>query len=156
MRQPNEVGIKNLLITSGTQGPMLVVACALASVDGRVLLQQRPEHRPMAGLWEFPGGKLEAGETPEQALRREIAEELGITLDAFGPALFTSAPLDAGHLILLLYLCRHWSGEPEPRDGQLLYWAYPDEMGALDMPPADYPLIEPLARLLASGTQPVR
>jgi 8-oxo-dGTP diphosphatase len=129
---------------------MTVVAAALVGGDRRVLLQRRAPGRAMAGLWEFPGGKVEEGETPEAALVREIAEELGVTLDpaALVPACFASAPLGERHMILLLYLCRDWSGEPAPLDAAALRWASTAEMRGLPMPPADAPLIPLLEALL--------
>ena len=129
---------------------LIVVAAAVVDGDRRVLLQRRAPERAMAGLWEFPGGKLEAGETPEAALVRELAEELGIEvgLDAIAPAAFASAPNGAAHMILLLYLCRAWRGEPQALDASELKWARTDEMPALDMPPADRPLIDLLAALI--------
>jgi len=129
---------------------LTVVAAALAAPDGRVLLQQRREGRAMAGLWEFPGGKVEAGERPEAALVRELAEELGIAIAeaALEPAAFASAELGERHLLLLLYLCRDWSGEPRPLDAAALRWAAPAEMRGLPMPPADVPLVDALERLL--------
>ena len=129
---------------------MIVVAAALADGDGRVLLQQRAPGRAMAGLWEFPGGKVEAGELPEPALARELAEELGIRveLDALIPACFASAPVGECQMILLLYLCRCWDGEPRPLDASALKWLRPAEMEAAEMPPADRPLIALLDALL--------
>jgi 8-oxo-dGTP diphosphatase len=129
---------------------LLVVAAALVRGDGRVLLQQRPAGKAMAGLWEFPGGKVEAGERPEPALVRELAEELGIavTQEALAPAAFASAALGERHLLLLLYLCRRWEGEPEALDAAALQWVRPEEMRDLPMPPADVPLVEALERLL--------
>lgn len=122
---------------------MTVVAVALVDADGRVLLQQRPAGKAMAGLWEFPGGKLEAGETPEAALVRELREELGIDVTAacLAPATFASEPLGDRHLLLLLYACRKWNGVPRPLEATALRWARPLEMHALSMPPADRPLI---------------
>jgi 8-oxo-dGTP diphosphatase len=129
---------------------MTVVAAALTSADGLVLLQRRSPGRAMAGLWEFPGGKVEKGELPEAALARELAEELGIEVDpkALVPACFASAPLGGRHLILLLYICRTWRGEPSPLDASALKWTRPGEMEAGEMPPADRPLIPMLAALL--------
>lgn len=129
---------------------LMVVAAALAGPDGRVLLQQRPQGKAMAGLWEFPGGKVEPGERPEQALVRELAEELGIGVEEAGlvPAAFASARLGERHLVLLLYLCRAWTGEPQPLDAEALHWATTADMRALPMPPADVPLVAMLERLL--------
>ena len=129
---------------------MTVVAVALIDGSGRVLLQRRAADRAMAGLWEFPGGKVEADELPEAALIREIEEELGVVLDddALAPACFASAPLGDTHMILLLYLCRHWRGEPRPLDASALKWLRPDEMDASEMPPADRPLIALLSALV--------
>lgn len=132
---------------------LLVTAAALVAENGQVLLQQRSAHRSMAGLWEFPGGKIESGETPEQALARELAEELGIivTEDALVPAAFASAPLGESRLLLLLYLVRRWEGEPQPLDAAALRWVTVDDMRDLPMPPADVPLVEALAKLIASA-----
>jgi 8-oxo-dGTP diphosphatase len=129
---------------------LTVVAAALADSDGRILLQQRAPGRSMAGLWEFPGGKVEEGELPEEALIREIEEELGIELEAAAirPACFASAPLGERHMILLLYICREWRGEPEALDASELKWVRVEEMVADEMPPADRPLIGLLSALL--------
>lgn len=129
---------------------MTVVAAALVDGDGRVLLQQRAPGRQMAGLWEFPGGKVEPGERPEQALVRELAEELGIETEiaCIAPATFASAELGERHLLLLLYICRKWRGEPRPLDATALKWVRPNQMFALDMPPADTPLIGLLDALI--------
>ena len=129
---------------------ILVVAAALVDRDSRVLLQQRAAGRQMAGLWEFPGGKVEAGERPEEALIRELQEELGIETDAacLAPATFASAPLENKHLLLLLYVCRKWQGTPQALDAAALKWVRPQQMFALDMPPADKPLIAILDSLL--------
>jgi 8-oxo-dGTP diphosphatase len=129
---------------------LLVVAAAMIDGEGRVLVQRRPEGRPMAGLWEFPGGKLEPGELPEAALIREIGEELGVTLahEALVPAAFASEGLGTRHLLLLLYLVREWQGEPEARHASALRWEFPGELRALAMPPADEPLIGLLERLV--------
>jgi 8-oxo-dGTP diphosphatase len=129
---------------------MTVVAAALVDGDGRVLLQQRPEGRAMPGLWEFPGGKVEDGELPEAALARELEEELGISVapEALVPACFASAPAGGRHMILLLYLCTAWQGDPSPLHAAALKWLRPAEMAADEMPPADRPLIEMLEALL--------
>lgn len=129
---------------------MIVVAAALADESGRVLLQQRRPGRSMAGLWEFPGGKVEAGELPEAALTRELAEELGIAVAPADlvPACFASAAVDERHMLLLLYLCRRWQGTPAPLDASALAWLRPGEMDPEEMPPADRPLIGLLSALL--------
>ena len=130
--------------------PLMVVAVALVDGDGRVLLQQRPPGKPMAGLWEFPGGKVEPGETPEAALVRELEEELGIETQesCLAPASFASEPLGDRHLLLLLYVCRKWRGVAEARHATALAGKRPAQMYALDMPPADLPLIGLLDALL--------
>jgi 8-oxo-dGTP diphosphatase len=130
---------------------MTVVAAALVAESGRILLQQRAPGRSMAGLWEFPGGKVEEGETPEAALVRELEEELGIALDeaSLVPACFASAFVGERHMTLLLYFCRNWQGEPQPLDASALLWATISEMRELAMPPADAPLVDLLERLLA-------
>jgi 8-oxo-dGTP diphosphatase len=139
---------------SGKESPspalLLVVAAALVDADGRVLVQRRPEGKPMAGLWEFPGGKVEPGETPEAALIRELAEELGIETwgSCLAPAAFASEALGERHLILLLYVCRKWRGLPRALHGEELRWVRPLELHGLDMPPADRPLIGLLEALL--------
>lgn len=129
---------------------LTVVAAALVDGERRILLQQRAPGRAMAGLWEFPGGKVEEGERPEAALVRELEEELGIVVapGSLTPAAFASADNDGRHMLLLLYLCREWRGEPSPLDAAALQWARTDEMAALPMPPADQPLIPLLERLL--------
>lgn len=129
---------------------MLVVAAAMIDGDGRVLVQQRPPGKPMAGLWEFPGGKVDCGETPEAALRRELAEELGITIDqsCLAPAVFASEPTGERHLILLLYVLRKWPGAPVAHHASALQWLRPVELHRLDMPPADRPLIGLLEALV--------
>jgi 8-oxo-dGTP diphosphatase len=129
---------------------MTVVAAALTDARNRVLLQQRAPGRAMAGLWEFPGGKVDDGELPEAALVRELREELGIEVDPAGlrPACFASAPLGDRHMILLLYLCGRWRGEPRPLDAVALRWERPAAMRALAMPPADEPLIDLLETLM--------
>ncbi|HEX8214130.1 MAG TPA: (deoxy)nucleoside triphosphate pyrophosphohydrolase [Allosphingosinicella sp.] len=129
---------------------LTVVAAALVDAEGRVLLQQRAMGRQMAGLWEFPGGKVEPGERPEAALVRELHEELGISVDqaSLAPAAFASAELGERHLLLLLFICRQWGGEPEALDAAALQWVRPCEMRALPMPPADQPLIGLLDKLI--------
>ena len=136
---------------------MTVVAAALVDGAERVLLQRRAPGRAMAGLWEFPGGKVEAGELPEAALVRELREELGIEVDsaALSPACFASAAVGERHMILLLYLCREWRGTPQPLDASALQWVLPAGMAALAMPPADVPLIALLEAVL-QGAQPLR
>lgn len=130
---------------------MTVVAAALIDGEGRILLQKRAAGRQMAGLWEFPGGKVEQDETPEAALVRELDEELGIQADvkALVPAGFASADNDGRHMLLLLYLCREWKGTPSALDAEALVWVELADMTTLPMPPADAPLVESLARLLA-------
>lgn len=132
---------------------MTVVAAALIDAQGRVLLQQRAPDRAMAGLWEFPGGKVEPGELPEAALVRELDEELGVAADPAGliPACFASAALGERHMILLLYLCRTWRGAPRPLDASAIKWLTPAQMAPDDMPPADRPLIPMLEALIAQG-----
>jgi 8-oxo-dGTP diphosphatase len=127
-----------------------VVAAALIDADGRVLVQRRPAGKMMAGLWEFPGGKIESGETPEEALIRELDEELGIGVTAacLAPAVFASEPLTGRHLLLLLYICRKWTGVPRALDADALHWCRPGELHALEMPPADRPLIGLLEALV--------
>ncbi len=122
---------------------LLVAACALIDGDGRILLARRPEGRTMAGLWEFPGGKVEAGETPEQALVRELREELGIELSqaCLAPFSFASHGYDDFHLLMPLYLCRRWSNSPRPREGQTLAWVTPARLAEYPMPDADKPLV---------------
>ena len=127
-----------------------VVAAALVDADDRVLVAQRPAGGSLAGLWEFPGGKIETGETPEAALVRELAEELGITVaaSALEPVTFVSHAYADFHLLMLLYLCRDWQGTPHGQQGQPLHWARPAALAALPMPPADVPLVAVLAGLL--------
>lgn len=129
---------------------VLVSAVALIDVEGRVLLAQRPEGKSMAGLWEFPGGKLEAGETPEAALVRELYEELGIeTWDScLAPLTFASHSYDDFHLMMPLFACRKWNGVPVPREGQVLKWVKAHDLRDYPMPPADIPLIPILRDLL--------
>jgi 8-oxo-dGTP diphosphatase len=122
---------------------ILVAAVALIDADGRVLLAQRPEGRSMAGLWEFPGGKVEPGETPEGALIRELHEELGIDTwsSCLAPLTFASHAYPEFHLLMPLFACRRWQGTPVPREGQRLAWVRPARMADYPMPPADLPLI---------------
>ena len=129
---------------------MQVVAAALVDGDGRVLVQQRPPGRAMAGLWEFPGGKIEDGETPEAALIRELREELAIDVTAacLAPACFASAPLGDRHLLLLLFVCRKWTGVPIAMEATALRWVRVPALHGLPMPPADKPLIGLLEALL--------
>ena len=129
---------------------MLVAAVALVDADGRVLLARRPPGKSMAGLWEFPGGKVMAGETPEAALIRELTEELGIDVEAscLAPLTFASHSYPDFHLLMPLYACRKWSGIPVAREGQQLAWVRPTRLGDYPMPPADAPLIGMLRDLL--------
>jgi 8-oxo-dGTP diphosphatase len=122
---------------------VLVAAVALIDPDGRVLLAQRPAHKAMGGLWEFPGGKVEPGETPEICLMREIEEELGIGTWAscLAPLTFASHAYEDFHLLMPLYVCRKWQGNPEPREHQRLAWVRPQRLGDYPMPAADLPLI---------------
>ena len=122
---------------------VLVSAVALIDVDGRVLLAQRPERKSMAGLWEFPGGKVEMGETPEAALIRELDEELGIQTwnSCLAPLTFASHSYDDFHLLMPLFACRKWEGTPQPREGQTLKWAHGRDLRNYPMPAADIPLI---------------
>jgi 8-oxo-dGTP diphosphatase len=122
---------------------VLVSAVALIDADGRVLLAQRPEGKEMAGLWEFPGGKVEPGETPEAALIRELHEELGIETwsSCLAPLTFASHAYDRFHLLMPLFACRRWQGQPQSREGQALRWVRPRDLRSFPMPPADLPLI---------------
>ena len=122
---------------------VLVSAVALIDVEGRILLTQRPEGKSMAGLWEFPGGKVEPGETPEHALIRELQEELGIDTweSCLAPLTFASHSYEEFHLLMPLYACRKWEGFPQGREGQTLKWARVNELRDYPMPPADIPLI---------------
>ena len=129
---------------------VLVAACALIDPDGRVLIAQRPEGKAMAGLWEFPGGKVEAGEQPEQSLIRELREELGIAVkpECLAPLTFASHSYPDFHLLMPLYVCRRWEGFVEAREKQRLKWVRPNELRDYPMPPADEPLIPHLIALL--------
>ncbi len=130
---------------------LIVVAAALVDRDGRVLLQKRPENKMMAGLWEFPGGKVEPAEPPAAALTRELKEELDIDVEAsdLAPLTFAAEPLEGRDLLLLLYICRSWRGEPRGVESAELAWVTPQEMRALPMPPADAPFIPILEDYLA-------
>ena len=129
---------------------VLVVAAALIDTDGRVLIAQRPEGKALAGLWEFPGGKIEPGERPEQALIRELREELGIEVSAacLAPFVFTSHAYDSFHLLMPLYLLRRWSGTVQRREHAALKWVKPSQLSDYPMPPADGPLVAWLRDLL--------
>lgn len=133
-----------------TKAILLVAACALVDADGRVLLAQRPEGKSLAGLWEFPGGKVEAGENPEDTLIRELREELGIEVKpaCLAPFTFASHAYEHMHLLMPLYVCRRWEGSVQAMEGQKLAWVEPRKMRAYPMPPADEPLIPMLIDLL--------
>ena len=129
---------------------ILVAACALIDADGRVLIAQRPQGKSMAGLWEFPGGKVESGELPEETLIRELKEELGIDVkqECLAPLTFASHRYPDFHLLMPLYVCRRFRGIARPREGQGLKWVRPKQMRDYPMPPADAPLIQFLIDLL--------
>jgi len=129
---------------------LLVVAAALVDADNRVLIARRPAGKQLAGLWEFPGGKLDPGERPEEALIRELHEELSIEVKApcLAPLSFASHAYDDFHLLMPLYVCRKWQGFVAPREGQAVRWVRAKELRSFDMPPADAPLIAPLIDLL--------
>ncbi|WP_407521561.1 (deoxy)nucleoside triphosphate pyrophosphohydrolase [Methylobacterium oryzisoli] len=129
---------------------LLVVAVALVDADGRVLLAQRPPGKTLAGLWEFPGGKIEPGERPEETLIRELAEELGIAVKeaCLAPLTFASHAYESFHLLMPLYICRRWEGFVQAREGQALKWVRPRDLAAYPMPPADRPLLPALVDLL--------
>ena len=135
---------------------LLVVACALLDQDGRVLIAQRPEGKALAGLWEFPGGKVETGEAPEATLIRELQEELGITVKepCLAPLTFASFAYPDFHLLMPLYVCRRWEGVAIAREHQALKWVRPNELRNFPMPPADEPLIPALIDLV--GERPFR
>jgi 8-oxo-dGTP diphosphatase len=136
--------------TAAERPVVLVSAVALVDTDGRVLLAQRPAGKSMAGLWEFPGGKVNLGETPEVALIRELSEELGIdvTASCLAPFTFASYAYPDFHLLMPLYVCRKWSGIPVAREGQRLAWVRPAGLGHYPMPPADAPLVAMLRDLV--------
>lgn len=129
---------------------LLVAACALVDTDGRILLAQRPEGKSLAGLWEFPGGKVEAGETPEETLVRELEEELGIVtkIPCLAPLTFASHTYESFHLLMPLYICRRYEGIPVGREGQAIKWVRSRDLRSYAMPPADEPLIPFLQDLL--------
>jgi len=129
---------------------VLVAACALVDPDARVLIARRPGGKPMAGLWEFPGGKVEAGERPEETLIRELQEELGIGVNeaCLAPLTFASHAYPDFHLLMPLYVCRRWEGTVTAREGQALAWVRPNRLRDYPMPPADQPLVSHLMTLL--------
>ncbi|MER9351197.1 (deoxy)nucleoside triphosphate pyrophosphohydrolase [Mesorhizobium sp. M0239] len=139
----------NDVVTAGKR-LLLVAACALVDADGRVLLAQRPQGKQLAGLWEFPGGKVEPGETPEQCIIRELHEEIGIETDipCLAPLTFASHSYDDFHLLMPLFVCRRFRGIAQPREVQTLKWVRPKQMRDYPMPPADAPLIPFLIDLL--------
>jgi 8-oxo-dGTP diphosphatase len=139
------IGVKKILKLDESE-LLLVVAAALIDPHGRVLVQQRPPGKSMAGLWEFPGGKIEIGETPEAALVRELREELGIIANALAPLAFASEALGEQHLVMLLFECRAWTGAPEAIHASAVQWVAPDALHNLPMPPADLPLIASITR----------
>lgn len=134
----------------GLKPTVLVVAAALIDAEGRVLLAQRPAGKSMAGLWEFPGGKVEPGETPEAALVRELHEELGIDVRAedLKPLTFASYTYDTFHLLMPVFACRRWTGAMKSKEGQAVTWATAAALSDYAMPPADIPLIEHLRRIM--------
>ena len=137
---------------------LLVAACALIDTDGRILMSQRPDGKDHAGLWEFPGGKVEDGERPEQTIRRELWEELNVEpceqcLQAFN---FSSHTYADFHLVMPLYLCRQWDGMVRPQEGQQVRWVFPDRICDLDLVPADIPLALELRDRLVRGQRFVR
>ena len=138
-------------MSGGSKRPIVIVAaCALLDKEGAVLIAKRPEGRPLAGLWEFPGGKVEPGEEPEEALIRELHEELGIEIERadLAPLTFASHAYADFHLLMPVYLCRHWRGSVTAHEGQELLWVKPAELVSYAMPPADEPLKALLPQLL--------
>ena len=137
-------------MTENPKRMLLVAACALVDADGRVLLSQRPEGKALAGLWEFPGGKVEQGETPEHALIRELREELGIETKAacLAPLTFASHSYDDFHLLMPLYICRRYEGIARGLEGQTIKWVRAKDLRSYPMPPADDPLVPFLVDLL--------
>lgn len=134
----------------GAKPVLLVAACVLVDAQGRVLITKRPEGKPLAGLWEFPGGKVERHETPEQALIRELDEELGVRVSApvLTPLTFASHAYAEFHLLMPVYACRHWQGDMTANEGQALAWVSPEALSTYAMPPADEPLKDTLPGLL--------
>ena len=132
---------------------LLVAAVALVDADGRVLIAQRPDGKDMAGLWEFPGGKVEPGERPEETLIRELHEELGIVVQeaCLAPLTFASHAYDGFHLLMPLYICRRWDGFVQAREGQAIKWVRPTRLRDYPMPPADEPLIPALIDIVGPG-----
>jgi 8-oxo-dGTP diphosphatase len=141
---------RNASVQSKNAKVVLVAACSLIDADGRVLIAQRPAGRSMAGLWEFPGGKVEANETPEACLIRELKEELGIIVNeaCLAPLTFASHAYPDFHLLMPLYVCRRWEGMVRAQEGQELAWVRPNQLKEFPMPPADVPLISHLTALL--------
>lgn len=137
-------------MNGGPKPILLVAACALVDTDGRILLAQRPEGKSLAGLWEFPGGKVEVGETPEETLVRELEEELGVTtrIPCLAPLTFASHRYDSFHLLMPLFICRRYEGIAHGREGQAVKWVRPQALRDYPMPPADEPLIPFLQDLL--------
>lgn len=137
-------------MNGGPKPILLVAACALVDTDGRILLAQRPEGKSLAGLWEFPGGKVETGETPEETLVRELEEELGIItrIPCLAPLTFASHSYDSFHLLMPLFICRRYDGFAHGREGQAVKWVRPQALRDYPMPPADEPLIPFLQDLL--------
>ncbi|MEW9834151.1 (deoxy)nucleoside triphosphate pyrophosphohydrolase [Mesorhizobium marinum] len=137
-------------MTADARRLLLVAAVALVDADGRVLLAQRPEGKALAGLWEFPGGKVESGETPEETIVRELREEIGVEtkVDCLAPLTFASHTYDDFHLLMPLFVCRRFWGVPQPLEGQALKWVRPIQMRDYPMPPADLPLVPHLIDLL--------
>jgi 8-oxo-dGTP diphosphatase len=143
-------------VSRASHAPLvLVAACALIDSDGRVLLTRRPAGKPMEGLWEFPGGKIEAGERPEDTLIRELAEELGIVVreDCLAPLTFASHAYEEFHLLMPLYVCRRWDGIVEAKEAQEIAWVRPPQLKDYPMPPADKPLIPYIVDLVATPTR---
>jgi len=137
---------------------LLVAACALIDADGRILMSQRPAGKSHAGLWEFPGGKIEGGEGPEQAIRRELWEELGVEpcIRCLQPFNFASHEYEDFQLLMPLFLCRQWDGMVRPKEGQKIRWVFPDRICDLDLVPADIPLAQELRDRLVRGRRFVK